>query len=130
MKRQAMFTATCFLAAEPAAFAHHSVPAYFDVSKVVSVNGTIEEFKFQNPHSILKILVKTPEGDVQEWKAEASLAAWLVRNGWRPDMFKPGSTITITGSPARDPAAHMVRLFTVTLPDGRKLNANNGLSAN
>ena len=130
MKLQATLAAISLVAGAPAAFAHHSVPAYFDVSKVVTVSGTVEEFKFQNPHSILKILVKTPGGDVQEWKAEASLAAWLVRNGWRPDMFKPGSNITITGSPARDPAAHMVRLFTVTLPDGRKLNANNGLSAN
>ena len=110
------------------AFAHHSVPAYFDVSKTVTVEGTVKEFKFQNPHSILTLYVKQPNGDVQEWKAEASLAAWLMRNGWRPDMFKPGTKLTISGNPARDPSARMVRLFTITLPDGRKLNANNGAS--
>ena len=111
------------------AYAHHSVPTYFDVSKQVSVTGTVKEFRFQNPHSILFLTVQGPNGEVQSWKAEASLAAWLVRNGWRPDMFPAGAKITITGSPARDPNARMVRLMTVTLPDGRKLNANNGLSA-
>ena len=123
----ALVLGTCLMAAP--AFAHHSVPTYFDVSKQVSVTGTVKEFRFQNPHSILFIEVKQPDGSMQEWKAEASLAAWLVRNGWRPDMFPEGSKITITGAPARDANAHMVRLVTVTFPDGRKLNANNGQAA-
>jgi hypothetical protein len=120
--------ATCVLGlgAQGAAWAHHSVPEYFDVSKTVSVEGTIEEFKFENPHSIMKLYVKGDNGQLEEWKAEASLAAWLLRNGWKPDMFKPGDKITITGNPARDPNVKMVRLYTVTLSDGRKLNANNG----
>jgi len=109
------------------AYAHHSVPEYFDVSKTVTVEGTLEEFKFENPHSIMKLTVKDADGQLQEWKAEASLAAWLLRNGWKPDMFKAGDKITITGNPARDESVKMVRLYTVTLPDGRKLNANNGL---
>jgi hypothetical protein len=113
---------------EGAAWAHHSVPEYFDVSKTVTVEGTIEEFKFENPHSIMKLYVKGGDGQLEEWKAEASLAAWLLRNGWKPDMFKPGDKITITGNPARDPTVKMVRLYTVTLADGRKLNANNGLA--
>ncbi len=116
-------------AAIATASAHHSVPTYFDVSKTVTVQGTLKEFKFQNPHSIMSLYVKGPDGQQQEWKAEASLAAWLLRNGWKPDMFKPGTALTITGNPARDPSVKMVRLFTVTLPDGRTLNANNGLEA-
>jgi hypothetical protein len=114
------------LVVQGAAWAHHSVPEYFDVSKTVTVDGTIEEFKFENPHSIMKLYVMGADGKLEEWKAEASLAAWLLRNGWKPDMFKPGDKISITGNPARDPGVKMVRLYTVTLADGRKLNANNG----
>jgi Family of unknown function (DUF6152) len=108
------------------ASAHHSVPAYFDMSKVVTITGTLKEFKFQNPHSIMVLEVQNPDGQVIEWKAEASLAAWLLRNGWTPEMFPAGEKLTLTGNPARDVNAKMIRLFTVTLPDGRKLNANNG----
>jgi hypothetical protein len=111
------------------ASAHHSVPAYFDVSKTVTVEGTIKEFKFENPHSIMTLYVKGADGQEEEWKAEASLAAWLIRNGWKPDMFMPGTKIKITGNPALDQSVKMVRLFTVTLADGRTLNANNGLAA-
>jgi hypothetical protein len=111
------------------ALAHHSVPEYFDVSKTVTIEGTLEEFKFENPHSIMKLYVKGADGQQEEWKAEASLAAWLVRNGWKPEMFPAGEKIKISGNPARDPTVKMVRLFTVTLPDGRTLNANNGLPA-
>ena len=111
------------------ASAHHSVPAYFDVSKTVTVTGTLKDFKFQNPHSIMTLYVKGADGQQVEWKAEASLAAWLLRNGWKPDMFKAGMQITVNGNPARDETVKMIRLFTVTLPDGRTLNANNGLKA-
>lgn len=111
------------------ALAHHSVPQYFDVSKTVSMTGTVEQFKFQNPHSIMSIYVADGKGGQTEWKAEASLAAWLIRNGWKPDMFKPGTKITIAGNPARDEKAKMVRLVTVTFPDGRTLNANTGEKA-
>jgi hypothetical protein len=108
------------------ASAHHSVPAYFDVSKMVTINGTLKEFKFQNPHSIMVLTVQSPDGQAVEWKAETSLAAWLLRNGWSPDMFPAGIKLTLTGNPARDENAKMIRLFTVTMPDGRKLNANTG----
>jgi hypothetical protein len=127
MKTSALaLIAALALASATPTFAHHSVPQYFDVSKTVTMTGTVKEFKFQNPHSILTIYVADEKGEQTEWKAEASLAAWLIRNGWRPDMFKPGSKLTITGNPARDTNAKMVRLYTVTLADGRKLNANNG----
>ena len=109
------------------AFAHHSVPEYFDVSRTVTMQGTIKTFKFENPHSIMELVVKGPDGQPQEWKAEASLAAWLIRNGWSPAMFKPGTAITISGNPARDKGVRMVRLFTVKLSNGKTLNANNGL---
>ena len=126
MKKQLLGLASAILISGAApAFAHHSVPQYFDLSKQVTMTGTVKQFKFQNPHSILIIEVATPEG-AQEWRAEASLAAWLIRNGWRPEMFKAGTKITIAGSPARDPQAKMIRLMTVTMPDGRKLNANSG----
>lgn len=125
--KKVLIAAACVVGGTGIAWAHHSVPEYFDVSKTVSMQGTVKEFKFENPHSIMVLEVKGSDGQWQEWRAEASLAAWLIRNGWSPAMFKPGTQITITGNPARDQGVRMVRLFTVKLPDGRTLNANNGL---
>ncbi len=129
MKKLSIIAGSALLLAAYSVGAHHSVPAYFDVSKTVTVSGTLKDFKFQNPHSIMTLYIKGADGEQTEWKAEASLAAWLLRNGWKPDMFKPGMQLSITGNPARDGTVKMLRLFTVTLPDGRTLNANNGLQA-
>jgi hypothetical protein len=123
-------TALAIASVSAPALAHHSVPQYFDVSKTVTVTGTVEGFKFQNPHSIMTLIVRNDAGATEEWKGEGALAAWLIRNGWKPSMFPAGTKLTVSGNPARDPGAKMIRLVTVKMPDGRTLNANNGEAAN
>ena len=124
-KKTLAIAAAASIAAATPAFSHHSVTQYFDPSKTASVTGTVQEFRFVNPHSIL--VMKVNNGGQEEiWRAESSPVAWLVRNGWKPSMFKPGQPITIMGNSARDPNVKMLRLLTVKFPDGRTLNANTG----
>jgi hypothetical protein len=107
------------------ASAHHSVTAFYDLKKEITVTGTVEEFRFVNPHSILRFNAET-DGKAVLWRAESSPVSWLVRNGWKPSMFKKGTKVTIVGNPARDASTNMMRLLIVQLPDGTKLNANTG----
>jgi Family of unknown function (DUF6152) len=109
-----------------AALAHHSVPAYYELGKMVTLTGTVDEFRFVNPHSILKIAVTRPDGKVELWRAESSPVAWLVRNGLRPAMFPKGLKVVITGNVARDKNVMIIRLLTIKMPDGKVINANTG----
>jgi len=125
IKRIAIGALIAVAAVLPAS-AHHSVTAYFDLKNTTTQTGVIDEFRFVNPHSILRFYVKGADGKPVLWRAESSPVSWLVRNGWKPSMFKKGDTITVFGNTAIDPRTNMIRLLTVKFPDGRVLSANTG----
>ena len=96
------------LVAVPAAVqAHHSFAAFFDPDKSVSVPGTVTEFRFTNPHGMIAVNVKKPDGSVVEWRAETNAPVVLVQRGWSRDSLKPGMVVTIDGWPSRDGRNYM-----------------------
>jgi hypothetical protein len=44
--------------------AHHAFSAEFDVTKPLTLKGTLVKWEMINPHSWFHIEVKTPEGEV------------------------------------------------------------------
>jgi hypothetical protein len=48
-------------AATGAAMAHHSF-AVFDTDHPIEISGTVKEFRFVNPHSVLVVVVKGQDG--------------------------------------------------------------------
>ena len=48
------------------AYAHHSA-AGIDQTKTVSLEGTVREFKWANPHSWIELEVKNAKGDTEVW---------------------------------------------------------------
>jgi hypothetical protein len=108
------------LAAPLAATAHHSFVVAYLPDKIIKVTGVVSEFRFSNPHGIVHFTVKTPEGKVEEWKAETNSPNVLKRRGWTKDSIKVGDVITVTGWPARD-GSNLMRVSTIDLPDGKKL---------
>ena len=108
------------LAVAVPAWAHHSLAAGFDVSKMVTMSGVIKDMKWTNPHSWLTIEVKDDSGSVVPWEIEFGTPNALYRNGWRRDDLPVGTTLTITGYPARD-GSKQVAATSVKLPDGRTL---------
>jgi hypothetical protein len=87
------------MAAIPAQ-AHHSF-ATFDMTKKVTVTGTVREFQWQNPHVWIYLVVKDG-AQSQEWEIEGSSLVGLKREGWSKDSFKPGDKVTISIHPKRD----------------------------
>jgi hypothetical protein len=83
-----------------AAAAHHGV-ANFDLNKEITISGTIRRIDLVNPHSWLYLDVAGDAGGVVAWRCELRGATVLRRSGWSPEMFKAGTTITITGAPDR-----------------------------
>jgi hypothetical protein len=99
--------------------AHHSFAVFFDNEQgVVSVRGVVSEFKFTNPHGIIRVNVKGKDGAVQEWKAETNSPSILERRGWTRNSLKVGDEIILEGWRARDGANYM-RMRKVTHADGK-----------
>lgn len=99
--------------------AHHS-PAAFDRTKEVKLVGTVKEFRWQNPHTWIEIIVPDEKGREVVWGVELTSPTYLIRAGWKSNTIRPGDKVTIVGNPVRsgEPAAIFVSL---TLADGRTL---------
>jgi hypothetical protein len=98
-------------------FAHHG-EANYDTDKVVSVKGTVTEFQFINPHTLITVEVKNDKGEIEKWSCEARSPGMLVRvGGWDKNTLKPGDVITVFGYRARN-GSPVMRLQRLTLADG------------
>ena len=94
------FVIAVLLVATPA-LAHHSNSA-FDGDKVVVLTGTVTEWKWTNPHVWIILSVDDGNGSKVEWAIEGRTPGQLVRAGWSKTILKPGETITVDFSPAKD----------------------------
>ncbi len=86
----------------------------------IMLMGTVTEYEFANPHSIISVAVKTDSGAVEEWHAEFLPPSEMIRAGWSKETLKPGDQVAMTGRPGRH-AQHIMWLETLVTPDGRKL---------
>ena len=97
--------------------AHHSFAVFFDSERTISLDGTVSEFQFRNPHGIIRLKVRQPDGKEVEWKAETNSPSILERRGWKRDSLKAGDAIRVQGWPARDGSNYM-RMRSVVRADG------------
>jgi hypothetical protein len=83
-------------------FAHHGSRISYDLTKPVTMKGTVASFGWQNPHVFLGFDVKDDSGNVTNWGAEmAENPHELAAKGWDKDSLKPGDAITITIFPSK-----------------------------
>jgi hypothetical protein len=99
--------------------AHHSFAAHYDMSKPITVQGTIVEVKLSNPHSWFYLDVKDAGGNVARWAFEAGTPSGMIRNGYKPSELPPGTVVTITGFHARDQSQNVGMLRQLTTASGR-----------
>ena len=50
--------------------AHHSFFAVFDGSQLVTITGTVTEFRMVNPHAMMSIETVDTSGNPQSWSVE------------------------------------------------------------
>ena len=102
--------------------AHHSNAA-FDVEKTVTLQGTVTEWLWSNPHCLLQFDVKDRNGKVvQHWVTETSNPRDMTNLGWARGSLKVGDQLTVTVYPARN-GRPVGRIFQVALPGGQTLSA-------
>jgi hypothetical protein len=100
--------------------AHHSAPVFYKVEERVTVSGTVTEFRFSNPHAILKFEVVDEHGQKQEWTAETTSPSILRRRGWSQESFKPGEKVKLEGMPSID-GSYLIRITRAFREDGTEI---------
>jgi DNA/RNA endonuclease YhcR with UshA esterase domain len=119
MKKFAVILAVAFslLLVSGPLLAHHG-EANYDTDKIVSVKGTVTDFQFINPHTLIVLEAKNDKGEIEKWSCEARSPGMLVRvGGWDKNTLKPGDVITVYGYRARN-GQTVMRLQKLTLADG------------
>jgi hypothetical protein len=104
----------------PPASAHHS-PVMFDQSQTITLEGSVRQFQWTNPHCYIQLLVE--EGGRQvEWNMEMGAPVYLYNRGWRPSTLKAGDRIRLTAAPLRSGANGGLVLDVASL-DGKTIGA-------
>ena len=80
--------------------AHHSLAEY-DVSRQLTLDVTVREFQFVNPHPYL--VVESRVGSlVQSSRLELDNRFELIEIGMNADSFARGDRLLVTGSPCHN----------------------------
>jgi len=73
----------------------------FDQQKIMTLDGTVHQFQWTNPHAFLEVDV--PEGGkTTRWSLELNSPNNLKRQGWSRDAVKPGDKVVVRMNPLRD----------------------------
>ena len=100
--------------------AHHSVTAYYDTSRQLTLKGPVASIEWTNPHAFVHVEVRDERGAVTNWAVETDSPNVLSRAGWTRTTLRPGEEITVVGYPSKK-GVPALRLVTLALADGRKL---------
>jgi len=115
-----LLSSSALIAAGHAA-AHHSFAATYFVDREITVEGTLTQFMFRNPHSFVKLVAPDAKGQMQTWSVEWGGGAQLTQAHVTRFTLKPGDRVIVTGNPGRDPDEHRIRLHKIVRPaDGWK----------
>lgn len=105
------------------AFAHHS-GAMFDPQKIVTFEGVVSRYEWRNPHVFIGVETTDASGATVEWEIEADGIPLLAPLGWTADSLRVGERVSVSASPARDPARKAAIGRDIVREDGTTLMAN------
>ena len=88
--------------------AHHSYAGFHDPKELtVSIEGTLEDLLYANPHVVMKIRASDSTVYAVTWQS----SMWVKRQaGVLKDTFKIGDRLVVIGAPSRDPESREVTL--------------------
>ncbi len=96
--------ATALLLTVLALPAHHGSNISYHVDQTITLNGTVTEWEFINPHPQLYFDATGESGKVEHWAAELLPTPSMMRNynvGWSRTTIKPGDKIVLVCNPPR-----------------------------
>jgi hypothetical protein len=101
------------------AWAHHS-EAGMDLETVVTIEGTVSEYSWRNPHVYIAVDVPNQQGGSTEWVVQTGPIVAVSRRGWTASTLVPGEKVVVGVHPARDGRSYGL-LSSVEKQDGTVL---------
>jgi hypothetical protein len=101
------------------AVAHHSA-SQFDPNKYVTVEGTVRDYKWGNPHLYLTVEVTDAAGKKSLQLIEGAPVAQLLSRGVTRDLLHPGDRVSVRANPHRNGASYAVLGYELTTADGKR----------
>src|SRR5262245_37039951 len=115
----AVMTGVLALDAPAPLSAHHS-PVMFDMTKSITIEGTVVAFSWTNPHSSIQLDVPGAGGAMARWGVEMGSPNSMVRAGWKSTLLKPGDRVSVTVRPMKS-GERGGMFMSIKLADGRVL---------
>ena len=84
--------------------AHHGRGDAYDMETPVTLDGTVTEVRWANPHVVIFMDVEDENGDVVNWGFENSNVSTLARQGYNRRTLRVGQPITAVVNPSRQGA--------------------------
>jgi hypothetical protein len=99
--------------------AHHSVLGQFDLSKSLTLKGTIAKVDWINPHPYVHLNVTAANGSVTAWQLSTIPIAMMRKAGITKETLggKPGEIVTVAAHPALN-GRSMGWVTRITYADG------------
>ncbi len=116
MKGKSLLLAAALSMTAFAASAHHSFTATYDENKTITIEGTLVQFMFRNPHAFVHVMAPDDNGVMQRWGVEWGGAGALAGQGVTRDSLKAGDHVIITGNPGRNAEDHRLRMRSLLRP--------------
>ena len=101
-------------------FAHHGGTSLYDISKQITVDATVTEYVWTNPHVEIGFDAKDDKGKVDHWILEASSPPVMVSRGWNRKSLQVGDVVKVTFNPAQR-GAGVGRLIKLIKANGEEL---------
>jgi Family of unknown function (DUF6152) len=90
----------------------------FDMNKEVTLDGTIKEFQWTNPHTWIVFEVPNASGGADEYGIEGMSPNYLARAGWSKHTLSPGDKVELIIHPLKDGRKGGFDV-SVKFPDGK-----------
>jgi DNA/RNA endonuclease YhcR with UshA esterase domain len=113
--------AAAAICAAGATLSHHSPATVYVLNQEIEIEGTVTDYRYNNPHVRIFIDVENENGETESWVAEGGTPNILLRHGWGPETFAVGDPIQVRGHPARVRESNFIHMEYATLSDGREL---------
>lgn len=104
--------------------AHHATAAQYDVSRTLTLKGTITRADWSNPHIHVHLRVKLKEDHEEHWTLEFPAPGAAIVAGLSKQLLAPETVLTVEAYPSKTPARENQEFGcakAVTLSDGTRL---------
>lgn len=93
--------------------AHHSFAAVYQANESISIEGTVVQFLYRNPHSVLHVLAPDETGAEKRWAVEWQGASQLGAAGISSQTIRAGDPVIVTGHPGRVAAENRMLMVEI-----------------